>query len=107
MKRSSGLLALALGISLASPAVCARGGWWETADVNADGKLSIVEAAANPFMKCRFLRVDLNKDGFVTSDEYRLSHTRNASKDAADATAHSSAVNKDLVEYRAYPNTGR
>lgn len=123
MQRSSTLLALALGISLSSPAVWAQGasgktivkatdakvavdlknpappaqgGWWKAADVNADGKLSIAESTANAGLSGRFSQIDSNKDGFVTSDEYRVFYTSNASKGEAHAAAHSSVVTKDL-----------
>lgn len=100
------LIAFALAAALASPAVFAeqaknpaapgQGGWWKTADANADGKISVAESAANAGLKTRFSTIDKDMDGFVTADEYRNFYTSNASKGEAHASANSSVVTKDL-----------
>lgn len=103
--RKRKLIALALVAALATPAVFAgqakdpaapgQGGWWKTADANADGKISVAESAATAGLKTRFSTIDKDMDGFVTAEEYRNFYTRNASKGEAHAAANSSVVAKD------------
>ena len=120
------LIALALGAALAAPAVLAqagvgpaatptvpttpaatqkamgessnpgKGNWWQDADTDGDGKLSTTEANANAGLSSRFATIDVNKDGFVTSDEYRTFYTSNASQGELNAAAHSAVVTRDV-----------
>jgi hypothetical protein len=73
-----------------------KGNWWTAADTNGDGKLSPTEAAANAGVNARFPSIDLDKDGFVTQDEYRDFFTRNASQGEQHAAAHSMVVTRDV-----------
>jgi Ca2+-binding EF-hand superfamily protein len=73
-----------------------KGNWWTAADTNGDGKLSPTEAAANAGVNARFPNIDLDKDGFVTQDEYRDFFTRNASQGEQHAAAHSMVVTRDV-----------
>ena len=54
-----------------------KGNWWQAADTDGDGKLSTTEANANAGLASRFASIDANKDGFVTSDEYRVFYAAN------------------------------
>ena len=54
-----------------------KGNWWQAADADGDGKLSTTEANANAGLASRFASIDANKDGFVTSDEYRVFYAAN------------------------------
>ena len=73
-----------------------KGNWWQAADIDGDGKLSTIEANANAGLSSRFQAIDANKDGFVTSDEYRTFYTNNASQGAQHAATHSSVVTRDV-----------
>ena len=72
-----------------------KGNWWTDADVDADGKLSTTEATANAGLNPRFTTVDVDRDGFVTQDEYRTFFAQNAGQGAANAAAHSMVVTRD------------
>lgn len=72
------------------------GNWWQNADSDGDGKLSATEANANAGLSSRFATIDVNKDGFVTSDEYRTFYTNNASQGELNAAAHSAVVTRDV-----------
>jgi hypothetical protein len=78
------------------PAAPGKGDWWKAADVNADGKLSLSESAANAGLSTRFATIDSDKDGFVTNEEYRAFYTSDASKSETHAAAHSSVVTRDV-----------
>jgi hypothetical protein len=73
-----------------------KGNWWQSADVDGDGKLSTTEANANAGLASRFATIDVNKDGFVTSDEYRAFYAANASQGEQHAAAHSAVVTRDV-----------
>lgn len=73
-----------------------KGNWWKDADTDGDGKLSATEANANAGLSSRFATIDLDKDGFVTNDEYRTFYTQNASQGEAHAAPHSAVVTRDL-----------
>lgn len=73
-----------------------KGNWWQDADTDGDGKLSTTEANANAGLSSRFSTIDANKDGFVTSDEYRTFYTNNASQGEQHAAAHSAVVTRDV-----------
>lgn len=73
-----------------------KGNWWQAADTDGDGKLSTTEANGNAGLASRFATIDTNKDGFVTSDEYRVFYTTNASQGEQHATAHSAVVTRDV-----------
>ena len=116
------LIALAFAVALASPMVFAqakmtpktmaasnaitgapaaatssgKGNWWTDADSDADGKLSMTEAAANAGLHARFATIDADKDGFVTQDEYRSYFNANASLGEQHAAANSAVVSRDL-----------
>jgi hypothetical protein len=57
-----------------------KGNWWKDADSNGDGKISAAEAVANAGLNARFSQVDTDKDGFVTTEEYRAFYTSQASQ---------------------------
>lgn len=57
-----------------------KGNWWADADADADGKISLSEAAANAGLNAKFVTIDSDKDGFVTMDEYRAYYTATASQ---------------------------
>ena len=97
------LIALVLGAAFVAPAAFAeagavpgKGNWWQAADSDGDGKLSATEANANAGLSSRFATIDANKDGFVTSFEYRSFYTRNASQGEQNNVAHSAVVNRDV-----------
>lgn len=73
-----------------------KGNWWQAADTDGDGKLSTTEANANAGLASRFATIDTNKDGFVSSDEYRAFYTANASQGEQHAAAHSAVVTRDV-----------
>ena len=73
-----------------------KGNWWQAADADGDGKLSTTEANANAGLASRFATIDANKDGFVTSDEYRVFYAANASQGEQHAAAHSAVVTRDV-----------
>ena len=73
-----------------------KGNWWKDADTNGDGKLSTEEANANAGLSSRFSTIDTDKDGFVTTDEYRTFYTANASQGEQHAAAHSAVVTRDV-----------
>src|SRR6185503_9332036 len=73
-----------------------KGNWWTDADTNGDGKISTAEATANAGLSSRFGIVDTNKDGFVTTEEYRTFYTGTASQGETHAAAHSSVVTRDV-----------
>ena len=73
-----------------------KGNWWQDADTDGDGKLSTIEANSNAGLASRFGTIDANKDGFVTSDEYRIFYTANASQGEQHAAAHSAVVTRDV-----------
>lgn len=73
-----------------------KGNWWQAADTDGDGKLSSTEANANAGLASRFAIIDANKDGFVSSDEYRTFYTANASQGEQHAAAHSAVVTRDV-----------
>lgn len=73
-----------------------KGNWWQAADTDGDGKLSSTEANANAGLASRFATIDANKDGFVSSDEYRTFYTANASQGEQHAAAHSAVVTRDV-----------
>jgi hypothetical protein len=72
------------------------GDWWKAADADGDGKISTVESTANAGLSSRFSTIDANKDGFVTSEEYRSFFTSEASKGETHAAANSAVVTRDL-----------
>lgn len=73
-----------------------KGNWWTEADTNGDGKISAAEATANAAVNSQFATIDADKDGFLTSEEYREFYARTASQGEQRATAHSSVVTRDL-----------
>ena len=73
-----------------------KGNWWKDADSDGDGKLSTAEANANAGLSSRFATIDTDKDGFVTTDEYRTFYTANASQGEQNAAAHSAVVTRDV-----------
>ena len=73
-----------------------KGNWWKDADTDGDGKLSTTEANANAGLSSRFATIDADKDGFVTSEEYRTFYTANASQGAENAAPHSAVVTRDV-----------
>ena len=73
-----------------------KGNWWQQADTNGDGKLSSTEANANAGLSSRFGNIDVDKDGFVTSDEYRTFYINNASQGEVRAAALSAVVTRDV-----------
>ena len=73
-----------------------KGNWWKDADTDGDGKLSAAEANANAGLSSRFSTIDTDKDGFVTTDEYRTFYTANASQGAENAAPHSAVVTRDV-----------
>ena len=73
-----------------------KGNWWQAADADGDGKLSTTEANANAGLASRFASIDASKDGFVTSDEYRVFYAANASQGEQHAAAHSAVVTRDV-----------
>ena len=73
-----------------------KGNWWADADTDGDGKLSTEEANANAGLSSRFSTIDADKDGFVTSEEYRVFYTANAGQGAQNAAAHSAVVTRDV-----------
>ena len=73
-----------------------KGNWWRDADTDGDGKLSTIEANANAGLASRFATIDANKDGFVTSDEYRVFYAANASEGEKRAATHSAVVTRDV-----------
>ena len=73
-----------------------KGNWWKDADTDGDGKLSTTEANANAGLSSRFATIDADKDGFVTTDEYRTFYTANASQGEQHAAAHSAVVTRDV-----------
>ena len=72
-----------------------KGNWWQDADTDGDGKLSTTEANANAGLSSRFSTIDADKDGFVTTEEYRTFYTANASQGAENAAAQSAVVSRD------------
>ena len=70
--------------------------WWNDADSNGDGKISLEESAANAGLQSRFTVADTNHDGFVTNEEYRQFYTSNASQGEVHAAAHSAVVTRAL-----------
>jgi EF hand len=109
------LIALALGAALVAPAAFAqadprssdavasktaagngKGNWWQAADINGDGKLSTTEANANAGLASRFATIDANKDGFVTSVEYRVFYAANANQGEQHAAARSAMVTREV-----------
>ena len=72
-----------------------KGNWWQDADTDGDGKLSTTEANANAGLSSRFSTIDADKDGFVTTEEYRTFYTANASQGAENAAPHSAVVSRD------------
>lgn len=83
-------------MATATTAAPGKGDWWKDADADDDGKLSTVEATANAGLSSRFSTIDANKDGFVTSEEYRSFFTSEASKGDTHAAANSAVVTRDL-----------
>lgn len=73
-----------------------KGNWWKDADTDGDGKLSAAEANANAGLSSRFATIDTDKDGFVTTEEYRTFYTANASQGEQHAAAHSAVVTRDV-----------
>jgi hypothetical protein len=73
-----------------------KGNWWKDADTDGDGKLSLAEANANAGLSSRFATIDSDKDGFVTTEEYRTFYTANASQGEQNAAAHSAVVTRDV-----------
>ena len=73
-----------------------KGNWWNDADTNGDGKISLEESAANAGLQSRFSVADTNHDGFVTNEEYRQLYTSNASQGEVHAAAHSAVVTRAL-----------
>jgi hypothetical protein len=73
-----------------------KGNWWKDADTDGDGKLSATEANANAGLSSRFATIDTDKDGFVTTEEYRTFYTANASQGEQHAAAHSAVVTRDV-----------
>jgi hypothetical protein len=73
-----------------------KGNWWKDADTDGDGKLSSTEANANAGLSSRFATIDADKDGFITTDEYRSFYTANASQGEQHAAAHSAVVTRDV-----------
>lgn len=73
-----------------------KGNWWKDADSDGDGKLSTTEANANAGLSSRFSTIDADKDGFVTTEEYRTFYTANASQGAENAAPHSAVVTRDV-----------
>lgn len=101
------LIALALATALVAPAAFAQtksgaetnpgnGNWWQNADTNGDGRLSATEANANAGLASRFATIDANQDGFVSSAEYRVFYTANASQGEQHAAAHSAVLTRDV-----------
>lgn len=72
-----------------------KGNWWQEADTDGDGKLSTTEANANAGLSSRFSTIDADKDGFVTTEEYRTFYTANASQGAENASSQSAVVSRD------------
>lgn len=73
-----------------------KGNWWKDADTDGDGKLSATEANANAGLSSRFATIDADKDGFITTEEYRTFYTANASQGEQNAAAHSAVVTRDV-----------
>ena len=73
-----------------------KGNWWKDADTDGDGKLSATEANANAGLSSRFATIDGDKDGFITTEEYRTFYTANASQGEQHAAAHSAVVTRDV-----------
>lgn len=73
-----------------------KGNWWKDADTDGDGKLSSTEANANAGLSSRFATIDADKDGFITTEEYRTFYTANASQGEQHAAAHSAVVTRDV-----------
>lgn len=73
-----------------------KGNWWSDADTDGDGKISTFEATANAGLNSSFSKIDSNKDGFVTSDEYRIFYAQTASQGEQHAAANSAVVTRDL-----------
>jgi hypothetical protein len=73
-----------------------KGNWWKDADTDGDGKLSATEANANAGLSSRFATIDADKDGFITTEEYRSFYTANASQGEQHAAAHSAVVTRDV-----------
>ena len=73
-----------------------KGNWWADADTNGDGKISTAEATAEAGLSTRFGIIDTNKDGFVTTEEYRAFYTGTASQGEQHAAAHSAVVTRDV-----------
>lgn len=68
---------------------------WQATETDGDGKLSTAEANANAGLASRFATIDADKDGFVTSGEYRIFYTANASQGEQHAAAHSTMVARE------------
>lgn len=73
-----------------------KGNWWTEADTNGDGKISAAEATANAAVNSQFATIDADKDGFLTSEEYREFYARTASQGEQHAATHSSVVTRDV-----------
>ena len=73
-----------------------KGNWWNDADTDGDGKLSLAESAANAGLNSRFADIDTDKDGFVTNEEYRKFYTSQASQGETHAAAGSAVVSRDI-----------
>ena len=100
-KATASVSTASAGQSAAQPTMGAatnpgKGNWWQNADTDGDGRLSTIEANANAGLASRFATIDANKDGFVTSDEYRVFYTANASQGEQRAAAQSAVVTRDV-----------
>ncbi|MFA3792320.1 hypothetical protein AB6T38_14490 [Aliiglaciecola sp. SL4] len=54
---------------LASSAVYAQEDKISILDANADGRISVEEAASDPALSAVFAKLDINKDGYLTPSE--------------------------------------
>ncbi|MEP4888754.1 MAG: hypothetical protein ABJV04_01900 [Aliiglaciecola sp.] len=54
---------------LASSAVYAQVDKISILDANADGRISVEEAASDPALSAVFAKLDINKDGYLTPSE--------------------------------------
>ena len=73
-----------------------KGNWWADADIDGDGQLSAAEAKAQAGLDARFSSVDVNGDGYVTSEEYRNFFTGEKSQGELHAAANSAVVTRDV-----------
>lgn len=93
-KRSISLLSASVAISVTAFAFAQRGPkFFEQADANSDGKVTLAEAQAAG--EIRFEETDKNADGYLTQDEIRESFKGHHGDHAARAQAKFAAKDKN------------